>query len=506
MQRLHSLVEVCHALMAAADRDEVLERILDAGRRLLSADDCSMALLEPERGTLVFFAMAGNSNLDEFRIPADQGFAGWVLATGEGVISNDAPADPRFLAEIDARTGYRTLRIAAAPVVHQGAIIGVIEALNCAIPQGFQPDDLELLRALGGLAASAMDRVRMDRTVRNAETAYREELHDRFHLVTGRSAGMRDALAISRRVARTRSTVLLLGESGTGKEVLARAIHRWSARAQAPFVAVNCVALSPTLLESELFGHERGAFTGATSMKPGRFELAEGGTIFLDEIGDLPPSLQTRLLRVLQEREFQRVGGTRDLRSDVRVIAATNRDLRRDMEAGRFREDLYYRLAVVTVSLPSLADRAEDIPELARHFVRRSSRDVGRAPLRIADDAMARLQRHTWPGNARELSNVIERAVVLAQGNEIGSADLPGELVAGPDRSPTESAAHSPPCEVEPDLPLADAVREFKRLRIQAALDRTGGNQRRAAVLLGVAESNLSRTIKTLGLRVVPEE
>ncbi|MEZ4264910.1 MAG: sigma 54-interacting transcriptional regulator [Myxococcota bacterium] len=505
MQRLQSLVEVCHALMAAADRDEVLERILEAGRRLLSAEDCSMALLEPERGTLVFFAMAGSSNLDEFRIPADRGFAGWVLANGKGVISNDAPSDPRFLAEVDLRTGYRTRRIAAAPVVHQGSIIGVIEALNCSMPQGFRTTDLELLGALGGLAATAMDRVRSERTVRNAETAYREDLHDRFHLVTGRSPGMRDALAISRRVARTRSTVLLLGESGTGKEVLARAIHRWSARAQAPFVAVNCVALSPTLLESELFGHERGAFTGATSMKPGRFELAEGGTIFLDEIGDLPPSLQTRLLRVLQEREFQRVGGTRDLRADVRVIAATNRDLRRDMEAGRFREDLYYRLAVVTVSLPSLTERREDIPELARHFVRRSSRDVGRPELRIDDDAMAHLQRHPWPGNARELSNVIERAVVLAQGTEIGNADLPRELVLAPDRPPTGASSASHPCGVEDDLPLADAVREFKRLRILAALDRTGGNQRKAAALLGVAESNLSRTMKTLGLRTDDE-
>jgi Nif-specific regulatory protein len=501
MHRLYSLVDVCHALMAAADRDEVLQRILEAVRRLLSADDASMALLEPERGTLVFFAMAGASNLDEFRIDADRGFGGWVLANGTGVICNDVPADPRYLPDIDAATGYRTQRIAAAPVIHQGAVIGVIEALNCTLPGGFTADDLELLAALGGLAATAMDRVRSERSVRNAETAYREDLDDRFHLVSGRSRAMREALAVARRVAGTRSTVLLLGESGTGKEVLARAIHRWSERAHAPFVAVNCVALSPALLESELFGHEKGAFTGATAMKPGRFELAEGGTIFLDEIGDLPPALQTRLLRVLQEREFQRVGGTRDLRTDVRVIAATHRDLMRDMEAGRFREDLYYRLAVVTVALPALAARPQDIPALARHFAARSARDVGRVEPRITDEAMALLERYAWPGNARELSNVIERAVVLAQGDTVRAADLPVELVraSGP-RAPRDDAAPDPAA-VAADLPLADAVREFKRLRIVDALARSGGNQRRAAELLGVADSNLSRTLKLLGLR-----
>ncbi|MCB9789345.1 MAG: sigma 54-interacting transcriptional regulator, partial [Deltaproteobacteria bacterium] len=294
---------------------------------------------------------------------------------------------------------------------------------------------------------------------------------------------------------------LLLGDSGTGKEVLARAIHRWSDRADHPFVAVNCVALAPTLLESELFGHERGAFTGATTMKPGRFELAEGGTIFLDEIGDLPAPLQTRLLRVLQEREFQRVGGTRDLRADVRVIAATHRDLRRDMEAGRFREDLYYRLAVVTMTLPSLAERREDIPELARYFVRRSAREVGRPTPRLSDEVVALLQHHHWPGNVRELSNVIERAVVLSADGEITAAELPPELLTQGRSAPASPATSDGPALPSPELPLTQAVREFKRMRIMAALERTGGNQRQAAAILGLAESNLSRALKTLGLR-----
>jgi transcriptional regulator with PAS, ATPase and Fis domain len=297
-----------------------------------------------------------------------------------------------------------------------------------------------------------------------------------------------------RAAAPTRSTVLLLGESGVGKEVLARAVHRWSDRAAGPFIAVNCVALTSELLESELFGHERGAFTGALAQKRGRFELAQGGTIFLDEIGDLDPRLQAKLLRALQEREFQRVGGTRDIRVDVRVIAATNRDLHRAMEEKTFREDLYYRLAVVQVRVPSLRERREDIPLLAADLLSRFGRELGATHLALAPDAVERLCSSDWPGNVRQLSNVIERAVVLAKGSTIRAADL------GLDASLRTALA--PPDSLD-ELPLSRAVEAYKARRVRQALVQAGGNQSRAAELLGLRQSNLSRLMKTLGLSMV---
>ena len=294
-----------------------------------------------------------------------------------------------------------------------------------------------------------------------------------------------------RAAAPTRSTVLLFGESGVGKEVLARAIHRTSDRAEGPFIAVNCVALASELLESELFGHERGAFTGALAQKRGRFELAQGGTIFLDEIGDLDPRLQAKLLRALQEREFQRVGGTRDIRVDVRVIAATNRDLYRAMAEKTFREDLYYRLAVVQVRVPSLRERREDIPLLASDLLSRFGRELGKAHLALAPDAVERLRSSDWPGNVRQLSNVIERAVVLAKGDTIRAADLALDAPAFAAFTPLDSLD---------ELPLSRAVEAYKVRRVRQALVQTGGNQSRAAELLGLRQSNLSRLMKTLGL------
>ncbi len=309
----------------------------------------------------------------------------------------------------------------------------------------------------------------------------------------GSSGTMRELVEQARKVADSKSTVLLLGESGTGKEVLARSIHAWSPRASRPFIPVNCVALSEELLESELFGHERGAFTGAHQQKPGKFELANNGSIFLDEVGDIREALQTKLLRVLQEHEFERVGGTKPIRVDIRVIAATNRDLEEGVKAGKFREDLYYRLNVVRLRLPRLRERSEDVPDLAEHFLRKYAAETGKGISGISSEAMALLQHHPWPGNVRELENAIERAVVLGKGPEIFAEDL--GLKASDEAAPGAAAAIGP---------FHASVDAFKKDLIRRALDQAKGNQTRAAELLGLQRTYLARLIKTFALREEP--
>ena len=291
-----------------------------------------------------------------------------------------------------------------------------------------------------------------------------------------------------RKVAATDATVLLLGESGTGKEVAARALHQWSRRAAGPFVAINCAALSESLLESELFGHEKGAFTGAHARHRGRIELGEGGTFFLDEIGELAPGLQAKLLRVLQEKRFERVGGRQTVEANVRWVAATNRDLPGMIRAGSFREDLYHRLAVFPVQLPPLRERREDIGPLADILLSRIAASLGRPRLRLGADARSALARAAWPGNVRELANVLERSAILAEGEEIGEEDLNLLVDLLPETSPSGS-----------DAP-AGTMEEIERAAIERALAATGGNRRRAAAMLGIGLRTLYEKLKRYGL------
>ncbi len=293
-----------------------------------------------------------------------------------------------------------------------------------------------------------------------------------------------ELVAMLRKVARTDATVLLTGESGTGKEVAARFVHRESRRAQGPFVAVNCAALADTLLESELFGHEKGAFTGATSQHRGRFELADGGTLFLDEVAELRPELQVKLLRVLQERTFERVGGTRHIEVDVRLIAATNRNLENAMAQGRFREDLYHRLAVFPLRLPALRERRADIVPLATHLLGRAAREVGKAGVTLSPEAQRALEEHRWPGNVRELGNVLERATILAEGELIE----PRDLLLG---TPSVEA---------PGVSKFATLEEIEREAIRAALAATGGHRKRTAERLGIGLRTLYDKLKAYRL------
>jgi len=318
-----------------------------------------------------------------------------------------------------------------------------------------------------------------------------------FHAIIGRSPKFIAAIDAARKVAATATTVLLTGESGTGKEVLARAIHHASARAEGPFVALNCAALPETLVEAELFGHERGAFTGADKLKRGRFELAAGGTLFLDEIGELTPAVQAKLLRVLQERQYQRVGGTTTLGADIRLVAATNRDLERGVTDGRFREDLYYRVAVFRIHLPTLRERGEDVLLLADHFVRELGARMERQQPLLSGEARELLLAHSWPGNVRELQNAIERALVLAE-----SALVSAEHLGIGSRPPADAmtpALATPPKE-DASTMLTIAAQE-KRMIVEV-LQRTHGHQKRAAALLGLTRFQLYGRLKRYHIEV----
>ncbi len=310
----------------------------------------------------------------------------------------------------------------------------------------------------------------------------------RFDNIIGKSKPMLAVFDIIQKVAHTKATVLVTGESGSGKELIAKAIHFNSLRRNKPFVAVSCAALSETLLESELFGHERGAFTGAAAMRKGRFELADRGTLFLDEIGDVPASVQVKLLRVLEEMTFERVGGTRTIAADIRLIAATNKDLRDEVEQQRFREDLYFRLNVVHITLPPLRERSEDIPLLATHFVNKYAEETNRGEMTISSEAMRFFCHHRWPGNVRQFEHAIERAVLLSEGIEIGLDDLPKDLVGFADLEI--------PIHWEDLSNLPETLDGIEKRLVQKALSMSNNIQARAAKLLGITPSNLQYRLK----------
>jgi DNA-binding NtrC family response regulator len=380
----------------------------------------------------------------------------------------------------------RPVRPDVVVITAHGSVDAAVQATQMGaadfIQKPFEPAHLE------HVVAKTLDARRLRKRVASLE----HELSAKHTLVMGQSTTMREVVEVAKRAAPSNATVLLLGESGTGKEVLARFLHANSKRCDGPFVALNCATLSEELLTSELFGHEKGAFTGAVATKQGKVEQAAGGTLFLDEIGELSANLQAKLLRVLQEKEFERVGGERTIQADVRVIAATHQDLVARLQDGRFREDLYYRINVVSLRVPPLRERPSDLPELVEHFLRKHGQDSGRTEMSFSEDAMAQLAAHDWPGNVRELSNVVERAVVLAPEDVIGLADLPAGL--GGSADPNN-------CGDLVSLGFHEAVNESKRRIIGEALVRCGGHQTRAAELLGLTQPYLSRLMKNLGLR-----
>ncbi len=375
----------------------------------------------------------------------------------------------------------------AAPLMAFGRSVGSIW-IEAAPGTAFDEGHVRLLLVVAALAAVAREQWDEAERLIDRNEQLRAEINLEHNMV-GTSRPMRLLFERIARVARTDSTILLRGESGTGKELVARAAHRNSPRADRPFIAINCAALTETLLESELFGHEKGAFTGAIGLKKGKMELADGGTLFLDEIGELPLSLQAKLLRALQEREFERVGGTRPVRVDFRLIAATNRDLEAAARAGTFRQDLYYRLNVVSLVLPPLRERREDIPLLAEYFVRKHAPRCGRRVDAVEPEALSRLARHEWPGNVRELENAIEQALALGVSSQITAEDLPAGLIAQPSTRQSSS------------LNYHETVEGTKRDLILRAFEEAEQNHSAAARLLGVHPNYLHRLVRNFDLR-----
>jgi len=410
-----------------------------------------------------------------------------VLREKAGLLVTDVKTD-QSLEMVDSLDELQIKSLLCVPLILSGNVIGIIYLDSQNPGESFDENHLQVMTAVASLAALALDNVRTLEELQDENRLLRSEINLENNMVGG-SAGMRQIYDRIRRVAPTDSTVLILGESGTGKELAARAVHGNSARAERPFVAINCAALTETLLESELFGHEKGAFTGAIAQKKGKIELAEGGTLFLDEISEMAPSLQAKLLRVLQEREFERVGGSRALKVNIRVIAATNRDLLEAIKSGTFRNDLYHRLNVVVLNMPPLRERREDILALAEHFIVKIGKKSGTRRKPLSAEARDCLLNYEWPGNVRELENAIERALVLGATDTILAEDLPESLL--------ESTAPS----ASDDANYYGGVKESKRRMILQALDQAKGNYVDAAKALGLHPNSLLRLIRNLGLK-----
>ena len=484
---LNVLLDFSRTLNAVRGLATLQEKVLEALLAIAPADRA--AILLTENGIDGFSSIQGKDRRlgANSSVHASQTILTRVLEENVAVISNDVLSDQAFR-EADSLMAPKVGSVLAVPLAVQDKVLGAIYLDASSPGVRFDSDLLQLVSALGNIAALTIENARHLEWLGGENRRLHEELNI-HHSMVGESKAMHEVYEFISRVAGRDSTVLISGESGTGKELVARAIHENSGRADKPFVAINCAAITETLLESELFGHEKGSFTGAVSQKKGKLEIAEGGSVFLDEIGELAVAMQAKLLRVLQEREFERVGGTRPIKLDIRLIAATNRDLKEASRTGAFRPDLYYRLNVVSLRMPALRERREDIPLLAAFFAANYSEKVKRRVAGISPPARACLMRYEWPGNVRELENAIERALVLGSTELILPEDLPESILE-------ETAASGDPVSV-----LHDGVREAKKTLIERAIEQADGNYTEAAKLLGVHPNHLFRLVRTLKMK-----
>jgi len=489
--RLMSHMEALRSLagMPAADAAEpaLLERLIRMLVDAFQAERACILLVDRTTGALETAASALREERSCDGPPVSRTIVQKVAAERVSVLCSDAAGDERLsLARSVSGLGIRS--VLCTPLVQRDTLLGVLYLDNRSLAGEFTADDLWLLKTVAGQVAILVDYLHLLGVLNRRLRSLQEESERCAPAIVGESGALRALTATARKAADSSATILVLGESGTGKEVLARSIHRWSRRRDEPFVVVNCAALADQLLQSDLFGHERGAFTGAIRQKKGRLEIADGGTVFLDEIGEIDREMQAKFLRFLQEREFDRLGGTRPIRVDVRIIAASNRDLAAEVKAGRFREDLYYRLRVVEIVMPPLRERRGDIPLLAEAFLREYCLASGARTRRFSRDALQALKQHAWPGNVRELRNCIERAVVLGAGETIEMSDLGLASAAGISAAGGAGGYRA-------------RMRELKRAVIREALDESGGQRASAAAALGLRPAYLSRLMKNLGMR-----
>lgn len=483
---LSALMKISTTINAIRGLEELQERLLMLLFEVVPAQRGAILLTEDgSNETVSVFGLDRERGKDQ-SVTVSRTIVKQVLREGAALLTSkglDPKLDTESLISVAAKS------VMCVPLLLMGRLLGVIYLDTSNPGDEFNKDHLQLVTAISGIAAVAIENARQFEWLESENQRLLEDVNIEHNMV-GESAPMQRVFHFISKVAPTESTVLITGESGTGKELAARAIHRNSKRSLKPFVAVNCAALTESLLESELFGHEKGAFTGALAQKKGRLEIADGGTLFLDEIGDLSPALQVKLLRVLQEREFERVGGTQTIKVDIRLIAATNRNLEEAIESGQFRQDLYYRLNVVAFEMPALRERRDDIVLLSNYFTEKYGIKCNRRLRGLSPEARARLTAYDWPGNVRELENAIERAVVLGTTDLILPEDLPEAVLE------TEVSSDSSPA-----LRYHEAVTQTKRQIILDAMTKVNSNYTEAAHRLGVHPNYLHRLIRNLNLK-----
>ncbi len=482
---LSALMKVSTTINAIRGIEELQQKLLELLFEVVPAERGAILLLEGDSlEDPAVFGLNRNGELEEmFKI--SRTVAQRVLREGSALVMSDPPVNADV--ESPSLSQSEISSLLCVPLIMLDKTLGMVYLETKQADVHFDKDHLELVSAIAAITAVAIENARHIEWLESENQRLLEDVNIEHNMV-GESSAMRQVYQFISKVASTDATVLISGESGTGKELAARAIHHNSKRLGKPFMAVNCAALAESLLESELFGHEKGAFTGALAMKKGRLEVADGGTLFLDEIGELTPALQVKLLRVLQEREFERVGGTKTIKVDIRLVAATNRDLEQAISAGEFRQDLYYRLNVVQLEMPALKDRPEDIPLLANYFAAKHGEKCNRRVLGLSPEAQSRLVSYEWPGNVRELENAIERAVVLGTTERILPEDLP-EAVLERESVPTSAASYH------------EAVTQTKKQIILDAMERADGSYTDAAKLLGVHPNYLHRLVRNLNLK-----
>ena len=512
MDRQAALLAINNELIAHVTRDALLQAISDALRRVIPLDRTAVFLHDPARDVLRLYVLTASLPSSYFQVglemPSRESHVGWVFTNRQPLLRRDLAAEQAYPAEAQALAdGVRSYAI--VPLVARGTAVGVLAVASRQVGQ-YDDGDVSFLQSAAAQVALAVENMKAFEEIAalkarlERENAYlQEEIHaeHNFTEMVGSSPALLEVLRHVELVAPTDSTVLITGETGTGKELLARALHDRSRRRDRPLVKVNCGAIAAGLVESELFGHVKGAFTGAFERRIGRFQLADGGTIFLDEVGELPAETQVKLLRVLQEREFEPVGSSQTLRVDVRVIAATNRRLDDAVKDGRFRADLFYRLNVVPLVVPPLRARRSDIRQLVLLFVSRFARQLGKRIDSIPDETMDALEAYPWPGNVRELQNVVERAVVLSPGSSL--ALLP-EMLPSPEPSAASAPVAAPPSASTATAGLSALLEDVEREQIVAALRDTGGvveGPRGAAQRLKMHPNTLRSRIEKLGIK-----
>jgi len=483
-EHLRTLSKVLDILNKGGSADALYRQVLEAMLETLNMDAGAVLLSTDPRGAPAFTAHRRGRACP----PQSVTVLTAVLGSGEAVLANDITGDKR-LQGAESLAGESKTQILSAPIAVSGNLQGALYLTSDSRESPVSESDLRLVILVARQLALAAENLRRQELVLEENRSLREAMVGDARIV-GSSAALRRVQDLTRRAARSDAAVLLTGETGTGKELFARALHDWSARAARPFIAVNCGAIPRTMVESELFGHERGAFTGAVERRMGRFELAREGTLFLDEIGELPLDLQVKLLRVLEEKRFYRVGGSKELCADVRVVAATNRDLTELAERGEFREDLLYRVRVLEIAIPPLRERIEDLREIAEYLLARLAREAGLAVPRLSRAAQDRMAAYHWPGNVRELRNVLERALILCGSDQLGPDDvLPPDFSGAPGPGPARAGSSGP-----------KSLKDVEKEHIQAVLDAVGWNKSRAAEILGIGRTNIYEKIKQYGL------